>query len=121
MQLKNIDHINLTVADFETTVAWYGRVFGFELVEEDRPRSGCLGRTQAVHAEAREAGVPDQDIRIFKAVCPHLQMASQNEHIRFFTELTGLPASRFARVLVGEDDRLFPADPPAGPPPHTDE
>jgi len=35
MQLKNIDHINLTVADFDDTVAWYGRVFGFELVEED--------------------------------------------------------------------------------------
>lgn len=35
MQLKNIDHLNLTVADLEETVAWYHRVFGFELVEED--------------------------------------------------------------------------------------
>ncbi len=35
MQLKNIDHLNLTVADFEGTVNWYHRVFGFELVEED--------------------------------------------------------------------------------------
>ena len=35
MQLRNIDHLNLTVADFEETVAWYNRVFGFELVEED--------------------------------------------------------------------------------------
>ncbi len=34
MHLKNIDHINLTVADFDQTVAWYSRVFGFELVEE---------------------------------------------------------------------------------------
>ncbi len=34
MHLKNIDHINLTVADFDKTVAWYARVFGFELVEE---------------------------------------------------------------------------------------
>ncbi len=34
MNLKNIDHINLTVADFDQTVAWYHRVFGFELVEE---------------------------------------------------------------------------------------
>ncbi len=35
MELKNIDHLNLTVADFDETVAWYGRVFGFKLVEED--------------------------------------------------------------------------------------
>ena len=35
MNLKNIDHINLTVTDFDATVAWYNRVFGFELVEED--------------------------------------------------------------------------------------
>ena len=34
MHLKNIDHINLTVADFDQTVSWYSRVFGFELVEE---------------------------------------------------------------------------------------
>lgn len=35
MKLKNIDHINLTVASFEKTVQWYGRIFGFQLVEED--------------------------------------------------------------------------------------
>ena len=34
MKLKNIDHVNITVANFDETVAWYGRVFGFELVEE---------------------------------------------------------------------------------------
>ncbi len=35
MRIKNIDHLNLTVADFDATVTWYNRVFGFELVEED--------------------------------------------------------------------------------------
>lgn len=34
MHLKNIDHLNLTVANFDETVAWYNRVFGFTLVEE---------------------------------------------------------------------------------------
>ncbi|MEN8008220.1 MAG: VOC family protein [Candidatus Krumholzibacteriota bacterium] len=34
MKLKNIDHINLTVADFDETAVWYQRVFGFEVVEE---------------------------------------------------------------------------------------
>ncbi|MDH5641674.1 MAG: VOC family protein [Nitrospira sp.] len=29
-----LDHINLTVRDFREAVEWYGRVFGFELVEE---------------------------------------------------------------------------------------
>ncbi len=34
MRVKHLDHLNLSVADFEATVAWYGRVFDFELVEE---------------------------------------------------------------------------------------
>lgn len=34
MRIKSIDHLNLTVADFDATVSWYHRVFGFELVEE---------------------------------------------------------------------------------------
>lgn len=34
MPVKQLDHLNLSVADFEATVAWYGRVFDFELVEE---------------------------------------------------------------------------------------
>jgi catechol 2,3-dioxygenase-like lactoylglutathione lyase family enzyme len=29
----SLDHINLTVRNFEETTDWYGRVFGFELVE----------------------------------------------------------------------------------------
>lgn len=34
MNVKHIDHINLSVADFDETVDWYRRIFGFELVEE---------------------------------------------------------------------------------------
>ncbi len=34
MQVKHLDHLNLSVQDFENTVAWYGRVLGFALVEE---------------------------------------------------------------------------------------
>jgi catechol 2,3-dioxygenase-like lactoylglutathione lyase family enzyme len=35
MSVRNLDHVNMTVRDFEESVGWYGRVFGFELVEED--------------------------------------------------------------------------------------
>ena len=35
MKVEHLDHLNLSVRDFEESVAWYGRVFGFELVEED--------------------------------------------------------------------------------------
>ena len=45
MTVKCIDHVNLTVADFDATAAWYGRVFGFEVVEEgdqDGNRWGVL-------------------------------------------------------------------------------
>lgn len=30
-----LDHVNLTVDDLDETIAWYGRVFGFEVVERD--------------------------------------------------------------------------------------
>ncbi len=35
MRIKNIDHLNLTVADFDASVDWYNRIPDFELVEED--------------------------------------------------------------------------------------
>jgi len=34
MSVKQLDHLNLSVENFRETVGWYGRVFGFELVEE---------------------------------------------------------------------------------------
>jgi len=41
MQIKHLDHINLSVASFENTARWYERVFGFRVVErgvrEGRP------------------------------------------------------------------------------------
>lgn len=33
MFVRQLDHLNLTVSDLDATVAWYGRVFGFERVE----------------------------------------------------------------------------------------
>jgi catechol 2,3-dioxygenase-like lactoylglutathione lyase family enzyme len=33
MNVKQLDHINLSVANFEESAAWYRRVFGFEIVE----------------------------------------------------------------------------------------
>ena len=33
MQVKHLDHLNLSVADFEETADWYRRMFGFEVVE----------------------------------------------------------------------------------------
>jgi len=34
MDVAGFDHLNLTVRDFEESVAWYRRLFRFELVEE---------------------------------------------------------------------------------------
>ena len=34
MQVKHLDHLNLTVENFEESVNWYRRVFGFELAEK---------------------------------------------------------------------------------------
>jgi len=44
-----------------------------------------------------------------------VSLLDTESHVRFFTRLTGLPSSRFARVFVGEDDRAFPPDPPSSP------
>lgn len=32
--LRHLDHMNMSVRDLAETIDWYGRVFGFELVEE---------------------------------------------------------------------------------------
>jgi len=45
MKIRHIDHVNLTVDDFDATVAWYGRVFDFDLVEvglQDGHRWGVI-------------------------------------------------------------------------------
>lgn len=40
MSVTHLDHLNLTVRDFEETAAWYGRVFGFEVVEKETDAHG---------------------------------------------------------------------------------
>ena len=40
MKISSIDHLNLSVRDFDKTVAWYGGVFGFVLVEESTQADG---------------------------------------------------------------------------------
>ncbi len=44
MQVKQLDHLNMSVINFDETVDWYARVFGFELVE----KSTLNGRTWGV-------------------------------------------------------------------------
>ena len=34
MKVKHLDHLNLSVQSFSETADWYGRVFGFEVVED---------------------------------------------------------------------------------------
>ena len=34
MQVKHIDHLNLSVVNFQQTADWYKRMFGFEIVEQ---------------------------------------------------------------------------------------
>jgi catechol 2,3-dioxygenase-like lactoylglutathione lyase family enzyme len=51
MKVRHLDHINMTVRDFDQTVDWYGRVFDFELVEEaltDGVRWGVIRSGEAL-------------------------------------------------------------------------
>ena len=34
MKVKQLDHLNMTVRNFDETADWYARVFGFEIVEK---------------------------------------------------------------------------------------
>ncbi len=71
MLVKHLDHVNLTVASFEESAAWYRRVFGFEVVErgsdsERNPwgvlRSGdallCIYERPGFRFEKYQAHVP---------------------------------------------------------------
>jgi len=40
MSVKHLDHLNLSVNDFDETAAWYGRVFGFEVVQDETDAHG---------------------------------------------------------------------------------
>ncbi|MHC4959129.1 MAG: VOC family protein [Planctomycetota bacterium] len=33
--IKHLDHLNISVADFERTADWYRRVFGFEVAQDE--------------------------------------------------------------------------------------
>lgn len=51
MTVKHLDHINLSVADFDRSVDWYRRVFDFVLVEEglqDGVRWGVIRSGEAL-------------------------------------------------------------------------
>lgn len=68
MKVKQLDHLNLTVGNFDETVDFYGRVFGFELVEEavrDGVRWGVIRSGEALLCiyEHPEMRLPDNDTR----------------------------------------------------------
>lgn len=51
MKVKHLDHLNLSVRDFDETVEWYGKVFGFVKVEEaikDGERWGVIRSGEAM-------------------------------------------------------------------------
>lgn len=50
MSVRNLDHLNLSVADFAGSAAWYGRVFGFEVVEQGLWRGAPFGILRAGNA-----------------------------------------------------------------------
>jgi catechol 2,3-dioxygenase-like lactoylglutathione lyase family enzyme len=78
MKVSNIDHLNLSVRDFDETVAWYGRVFGFELVEHstqaDGVRFGVLRSENAMlciyeHADLEFQHCDKLRAKGFHAIC----------------------------------------------------
>ncbi len=67
MAVKHLDHLNLSVRSLAETVAWYGRVFGFEVVEQETPRHEApwailrAGEALLCCYEHPDRGVPDPE------------------------------------------------------------
>jgi catechol 2,3-dioxygenase-like lactoylglutathione lyase family enzyme len=66
MRVQQLDHLNMTVRDLEESAGWYGRVFGFERVEEGRTADGPWAILRSGDAllciyEHAELGAPDED------------------------------------------------------------
>ena len=59
-QISRLDHLNFTVSNFEESVAWYQKIFNFELVEKGRAENGYWwgilksGETMLAISEAPE-------------------------------------------------------------------
>jgi len=71
MQVKHLDHLNMSVRNFDETVDWYKRVFGFTLVEEgvqNKVRWGIIkgGQSMLCIYEHPEKEFPDDND-------PHIQ------------------------------------------------
>jgi catechol-2,3-dioxygenase len=67
MNVKHLDHLNMSVADLAATRAWYARVFGFETVEqgvyEGRPWAILKsGEALLCLYEHTERKVPDPEV-----------------------------------------------------------
>ncbi len=66
MAVKQLDHLNLSVHDLVESSSWYGRVFGFEMVErgpEDEPPWAILRSGEALLClyQHAERGPPDPE------------------------------------------------------------
>jgi catechol 2,3-dioxygenase-like lactoylglutathione lyase family enzyme len=47
MQIKHLDHLNLSVTNFAESASWYAKVFGFEVVEQGTYRNAPWGIVKA--------------------------------------------------------------------------
>ncbi|MBL7714219.1 MAG: VOC family protein [Bdellovibrionales bacterium] len=66
LRTVSLDHLNLTVSNFAETVDWYGKIFGFEVVEKgiyDGSPWGVLrsGDSMLCVYESPERRTPDDD------------------------------------------------------------
>ncbi len=64
MGVRHLDHLNLSVRDFDETVDWYGRVFGFRKVEEavqDGVKWGVIRAGEALLCIYEHPGLEHRD------------------------------------------------------------
>jgi catechol 2,3-dioxygenase-like lactoylglutathione lyase family enzyme len=86
MFIKQLDHLNLTVANFEETAAWYKRVFGFEVVENGTHRGKPWGVLRAHDAMLCVYENPDRlfwpSEQLEKSKVHALRITNQDEFVR---------------------------------------
>ena len=98
MKIDRIDHLNITVADIDRSIAWYERVLGLRSERMGEGRAALLFGNQKIHLDLAGATAMSGEKR-------------QPAHICFITET---PAAEIAAQVEGSGVPIRMQGPRAG-------
>ncbi len=99
MNVKHLDHLNMTVKDFDETSDWYKRVFGFEVVESGIRSGAKWGILQSGEALLCIYEYPDLE-------SPEKAVAHEGSHTVNHFGLRITDRNRWEKILKQEKVRV---------------